>query len=126
MMPTIRGIARDALRFILEASKNSHPNEFAGLLEREGDAIAYVVLLPGTILSHENALMKLNMVPLGTRVVGSTHSHPTPSKMPSSVDLMLFARVGNYHIITCYPYEENDWACYDKNGNYRELEVLGE
>lgn len=31
---------------------------------------------------------------------------------------------GDYHIIVCYPYDITSWACYDKVGDLRQLDVL--
>ena len=39
----VRGIARDTLRFILEASRSSLPVEFAGLLQVDGEIITEVL-----------------------------------------------------------------------------------
>ncbi|MDD2665379.1 MAG: Mov34/MPN/PAD-1 family protein [Methanocellales archaeon] len=119
----IRGIARDTLHFLLEVSKSSHPNEFAGLLRAEEGVITDVIVLPGTVASSSNAVMQLHMMPL-SHCVGSVHSHPSADMHPSNEDLMMFGRKGDYHIIAAYPYDENSWACYDAAGRVRNLPVL--
>lgn len=117
-------IARETLDFILEVSKSSHPQEFFGLLCAEGDLITEVVFLPGTISSEKSAVIRREMIPMGLSRVGSVHSHPhVGSLRPSGQDLMIFPRMGAYHIITCYPYEEQDWRCYDARGEEQELRV---
>jgi len=40
----VRGIARDTLKFILEASRSSLPAEFAGLLQVENEIITEVLI----------------------------------------------------------------------------------
>lgn len=119
----IKGIARDTLAFILEVSKSTAPNEFAGLLRADKGIITDVVVLPGTESSEVSAVMRLFMLPMMS-VAGSVHSHPTPNTMPSKHDLALFAKTGNYHIIVGFPYDERSWTCYDVSGQKRKLHVI--
>ncbi len=119
----IRGIARDTLTFILEVSKSTAPNEFAGLLRAENGVITEVVVLPGTESSEVSAVMHLFMMPT-ISIAGSVHSHPTPNVRPSRHDLALFARTGNCHIIAGFPYDERSWRCYTVNGSRKNLPVL--
>ncbi len=120
----IMGIAKDTLNFILEASRSTHPNEFVGLLQTEKEVIANIILLPGTISSNTSAVIRLEMLPMDLYSVGSVHSHPTQNKTPSLADLRMFSKKGDYHIIACYPYDEQSWACYDRLGNRRDIKVL--
>ena len=123
----IRGIVRDALDFILEVSKSYHPYEFIGLLSADGDVISDVILLPGMLSSDRNASIRMDMMPLGISYVGSVHNHPHPGSgaaRPSTQDLFIFARTGNCHIITFYPYDSDCWRCYDSRGEERELKIL--
>ncbi len=117
-------IARETLDFILEVSKSSHPYEFFGLLCAEGDLITDVFFLPGTISSEKSAVIRRDMIPMGLRTVGSVHSHPQAGALrPSGQDLRMFPRMGEYHIITCYPYEEQDWNCYTARGEEQALRI---
>ena len=75
----IRGIARDTLHFILEASRSSHPLEFIGLLRPYEDVIAEVLLIPGSEASDHSATLRFDMVPLTAGAVGTVHSHPSPT-----------------------------------------------
>jgi proteasome lid subunit RPN8/RPN11 len=119
----VRGIARDTLHFILEASRSSMPEEFAGLLQSENDIITEVLMLPGTESSRMSALIRLYMLP-NMQVAGSAHSHPSGSLRPSEEDILFFSRTGDYHIIAGPPFDEKSWACYDASGERRELPVL--
>src|SRR5512137_20861 len=119
----IQGIARDALDFILEASRSSMPSEFAGLLQADGDIITEVIILPGTESSRMSALIRLYMLP-NMQVVGSAHSHPSSNIRPSKEDIAFFSRTGDYHIITGPPFDESSWACYDSFGQRRNLAVV--
>ncbi|HNU40653.1 MAG TPA: Mov34/MPN/PAD-1 family protein [Methanothrix sp.] len=119
----VRGIARDTLHFILEASRSSEPNEFAGLLSVEEDIISDVIILPGTESSRMSALVRLYMLP-NMSVAGSAHSHPSGLLRPSEPDILFFSRTGDYNIIVGPPYDESAWICYDGAGKRRDLPVL--
>lgn len=119
----VRGIARDTLHFILEASRSSMPEEFAGLLQAEGDVITEVLVIPGTESSRMSALIRLYMLP-NMQVAGSAPSHPSGSLRPSEEDILFFSRTGDCHIIAGPPFDERSWACYDASGERRELLVL--
>lgn len=121
----ITGIAAATLEFILEVSRSTHPLEFIGLLCAEGDLIADVVLLPGSLSTEESATMHREMIPLGLSSVGSVHSHPHPGALrPSAQDLLFFSKTGNYHIIVGYPYTWQSWSCYTARGAPQELKVV--
>jgi proteasome lid subunit RPN8/RPN11 len=119
----IKGIARDTLYFILEASRSTLPVEFAGLLRAEDGIITEVIMLPGTESSSKSALVRLYMLP-NMRIAGSVHSHPSSNIRPSSADLIFFSKTGDYHIIAGLPFDERSWTCYDRTGSQRDLPVL--
>lgn len=119
----IKGIASEALDFILEASKSMAPLEFAGLLQEEDGIITEVMLLPGTESSDQNAVLRLYMMP-NVKAAGSVHSHPGPNRRPSKADLRMFSKTGNCHIIVGFPYDRQSWTCYDRTGNIKDLAVL--
>jgi proteasome lid subunit RPN8/RPN11 len=119
----IRGIARDTLQFILEASRSSMPEEFAGLLQAEDGIITEVLIIPGTESSRMSALIRLYMLP-NMRVAGSAHSHPSSNIRPSEHDIQFFSRTGDYHIIAGPPFDESSWACYNIQGQKRDLAIL--
>jgi proteasome lid subunit RPN8/RPN11 len=123
MKKKIKGIARDALKFVLEVSASSHPKEFAGMLY-ETDQIITDVDVPITQSSNVNAVMDLFMLPVNTHIVGSVHSHPSGGLQPSDEDIRMFMQNGDYHIIVGYPYEITNWVCYDRIGDIRKLDVL--
>ena len=86
----VRGIARDTLKFILEASRSSLPAEFAGLLQVDDEIITEVLILPGTENSRMSALIRLYMLP-NMQVAGSAHSHPSGALLPSEPDIQFFS-----------------------------------
>jgi proteasome lid subunit RPN8/RPN11 len=120
----VSGIARDALTFILEASKSTHPHEFAGLLRSNGSLITEVLLVPGTTSDEGSARMLLSMMPLDVSVVGSVHSHPVHDLRFSRADMDMFGAKGYYNIIVAYPYTDKDWICYNPSGERVDLPVV--
>jgi len=129
----ILGIAGDALQFALEASQDSHPNEYMGLLrgedaqkvglDRSGTVITDVLVIPGTESDPFSATVDENMVPNDMRAAGSVHSHPNGVLRPSDADLNTFHK-GKVHIIIGHPYGWTDWQAFDQDGTPRKLDVL--
>jgi proteasome lid subunit RPN8/RPN11 len=122
----IWGIQRDALRLILEVSKESYPNEFAATLIAKKGIIYEINLLPGTLSGATSALVRTHMQPpdVTLSVVGLVHSHPSGNYNPSGADLSFFSRFGNTHIIVGMPYSEISWQAYDASGKTIKLEVV--
>ncbi|MDY6774621.1 MAG: Mov34/MPN/PAD-1 family protein [Halobacteria archaeon] len=132
----VLGIADETVEFILATCRDTHPNEFLGLLsttqarrlgiDRDGLVITDVVVVPGTESGEAIATMRDEMIPTPTNAstVGTVHSHPTGNTIPSQQDLATFSKKGNYHIIVGHPYTRNSWACYDDRGIEREIDVL--
>ena len=127
------GVADDALSFALEASRETHPNEYMGLLrgedarklglDRDGTVITDVLVIPGTESNPVSATMKTSMIPNDRRSSGSVHSHPNGVLQPSDADLATFGK-GSVHIIIGYPYRRDDWQASDRKGEPRDLPVL--
>ena len=129
----ILGIADEALQFALQASEDSHPNEYMGQLrgrdarklglDRDGTVITDVLLAPGTKTNPVSAEFKPTYMPNDPNSVGSVHSHPNGVLRPSAADLATFTK-GKVHIIIGAPYGRNDWKAFDREGQPMELEVL--
>lgn len=120
-------ITKDCLSFILESSRSVYPREFAGLLRVDDvlkDTIIELVLLPGTISGDSHAIFKLHMRPIDFSLVGTIHSHPSPSYHPSEADKALFRKYGKVHMIVAYPFDEQSWQGYDGNGEMLKLQVI--
>jgi proteasome lid subunit RPN8/RPN11 len=129
----IIGIAESALQFALEASRDSHPNEYMGLLrgedarklglDRDGTVLSDVLVIPGTESNPVSATFDTSMVPNDLRAAGSIHSHPNGVLKPSDADLATFGR-NEVHIIVGAPYERGDWQAFDNGGQPIRLDVL--
>jgi len=124
-MGRISKIDKEALEFILAASKSCHPKEFAGVLRANGDTISEVLLLPGTLSSGKSAVLRFHMLAIDSTARGTIHSHPVPNAFPSRDDLALFDKFGEVHIIMAYPYTADSWKAYNHRGEPIELEVVG-
>ncbi|MFA5771146.1 MAG: Mov34/MPN/PAD-1 family protein [Thermoplasmata archaeon] len=118
------GIKEKTLKLILEVSKESYPNEFAGLLRVKKGIISELILLPGTFSGEDNAIYHLHMLPIDLSIIGTVHSHPSGNNRPSGADLALFSHYGSTHIIVGTPYDTRSWKAYDTAGNLIQLEVV--
>ena len=127
------GIARETMEFTLEACEATHPNEYMGFLraedarkldlDRDGQVITDVLVIPGTQSSPVSASVRSHMKPNDVRSVGSVHSHPNGVLRPSDADLATFGQ-GQVHIIVGAPYGWGDWKAFDNQGEPTTLEVL--
>lgn len=129
----VLGIARETLEFALQASEETHPNEYMGMLrgtdadrldlDRDGLVITDVLIIPGTESNSVSATVQTNMIPNDNKSLGSVHSHPNGALRPSKADLATFTR-GDVHIIIGAPYGRDDWKAFDSDGQPTELTVL--
>ncbi|MFB6300102.1 MAG: Mov34/MPN/PAD-1 family protein [Halobacteriales archaeon] len=129
----ILGIAEETLQFALDASADSHPDEYMGLLrgedaadlglDRDGTVITDVLVIPGTESNSVSATVKTSMVPNDIRSLGSVHSHPNGVLKPSDADRSAFG-TGKVHIIIGAPYERDCWQAFDRQGEQTDLAVL--
>jgi proteasome lid subunit RPN8/RPN11 len=118
-------IKRDVIENIVAFAKENHPREF--LMFLEGKAKEKVLTIDALsfqeyVSNNETAVARIDF-PIGTRIVGSVHSHPGPSNRPSNADLRLFSKQGMVHLIIRYPYTQFDIAAYDKNGKAMSFEI---
>lgn len=104
---------------LLGAAKSSYPREFGALLEGslERDVLdidGYI--LPQTLSGKDNVLMKIGMLPSTTETIGSIHSHPGSSAVPSTADIHFFQKRGLVHFIMSNPYVRRKVKGYDRWG----------
>jgi proteasome lid subunit RPN8/RPN11 len=117
-------IKKPVLQLIMEASRESYPDEFAGQL-RASDGVVYeLTMLPGTRQGRSSALVNLWMLPIDYSVVGSVHSHPSGNFSPSEADRDFFRKFGSVHIIAGRPYTLRTWQAYDGDGEPVVLEIV--
>jgi proteasome lid subunit RPN8/RPN11 len=117
-------IKRETIQMILEASRETFPNEFGAILRAEEGVITELMLLPGTLSGSRSAIFQLHMLPIDFTVVGTAHSHPSGSISPSGADVALFQKFGYIHIITGVPFDLDSWRAFDLYGEPIDLEVV--
>jgi proteasome lid subunit RPN8/RPN11 len=127
------GIARETMEFVLEACEETHPNEYMGFLraedarklglDRSGQVITDVLVIPGTQSNPVSATVRSEMKPNDLRSVGSVHSHPNGVLHPSDADLATFGQ-GEVHVIVGAPYGWGDWRAFDNDGDPTHLDVI--
>ncbi|WP_455392053.1 Mov34/MPN/PAD-1 family protein [[Eubacterium] cellulosolvens] len=119
------GIKKAMIEFIIEASKDSYPNEFyAKLLQKNGVITEFSIIR--TIQGRTHAIPFTYMDPpdIFLETAGTVHSHPSGNNQPSGADLEFFRKMGSTHIIIGYPYTETTWQAYDIAGRPIELKVV--
>jgi len=124
MPKRVDAISRKTLRMILEASKDTHPQEFGAILRAEEGVIFELLLVPGTISGKRHAIFQLHMLPADFSVVGTVHSHPSGVYEPSEEDRHLFSKFGGIHLIVGSPYTEETWAAWTYAGERIPLRVV--
>lgn len=112
-------IDENIIEEIINIAKESHPNEFAALLE--GKIKDHVLKIQGLIFlpgesSNQGAVIQTFMKPLVTGTVGSVHSHPSYNPIPSHADLYFFSKNGVFHLIIAKPYDKYSIRAYDTMG----------
>jgi proteasome lid subunit RPN8/RPN11 len=126
MPPKEWKITSSLLHDLLRAAKRSHPNEFIALLstlERHASLIEEIVVIPATS-GRDYAALHSELVPFDPLIVGSVHSHPSPSPYPSEQDLLAFARLGEVHLIMAYPYSPAGVRAFNARGKRVPLRVV--
>jgi proteasome lid subunit RPN8/RPN11 len=68
--------------------------------------------------------MKIFMKPMVTGTIGSVHSHPGNSALPSNADYQFFSKNGLVHFIIAEPYTEDSMVAYDIVGQPIEYRII--
>jgi proteasome lid subunit RPN8/RPN11 len=113
-------ISRELLQAVLEGAKRLHPKETILLLRGEKTKgtikVSELVVPPLATYGQGFASIPIHMLPMDFSLVGTLHSHPSGSLMPSVTDLNHF--FGNVLMIVGYPYaDEENVAVYDRYGD---------
>jgi len=117
-------VKRATLEGILEAARNTYPNEFFALLgsSHRSNVIDEVIVVPA-VYGKTHALVKSWLKPVDFSIMGSVHSHPGPSNRPSKADLHSFPSFGRIHFIISYPFNLESASAYDSTGKKLEWAV---
>jgi len=122
-------LPREILEAIYAGAKQLYPRESFLLLrgKKRKDVIGITDLVLAPFAVHGEGFAHFNpyMLPGDFSLVGTVHSHPSGSILPSHVDLNYF--FGRVLMIVGYPFEgEACIAVYDSNGHKLSLEITGE
>lgn len=119
-------IKKNVLESLLEASRNTYPNEFFALLggDREKKIIDEFIITPA-VYGRRHALYWPHLTPIDNKVMGSVHSHPSRSGTPSGADVRGFAKSGEIHLIIAYPFNLKTTRAFDSEGRGIDVEVSG-
>ena len=110
---------------VITYAKSWHPNE--GILILQGKKEKNVIKATGLVIppfsTHGPYYSGFPMyeLPFDLSYIGTIHSHPGGSNKPSLEDLNHF--FGLVSLIICYPYDVQDIAAFDRNGNKLNLET---
>ena len=119
----------DVIDAIVEMGRSSDPYEFMCLFDGEiKNKILHItglIFLP-TETSNEGAIMQTGMLPPTMSNLGSVHSHPGPSALPSGTDLVTFSKMGLFHMIICRPYNVEDIMSYNRFGEVVTYKIVNE
>ena len=110
---------------VITYAKSWHPNE--GILILQGKKEKNLIKVTGLIIPPFSTHgpyysgFPVYELPFDLSYIGTIHSHPSRSNKPSLEDLNHF--FGLVSLIICYPYEVQDMAAFDRNGNDIDLET---
>nr|WP_294998084.1 Mov34/MPN/PAD-1 family protein [uncultured Methanobrevibacter sp.] len=112
-------VDREVLESVIYYSKKAYPNEFLAFFDGQiKDKILYItglLFVPGETC-ETGAVVHTELIPMNTKYMGSVHSHPGPSALPSDADLVTFSKHGYFHMIVCLPYSLQTFKSYDRYG----------
>ncbi len=111
-------ITRSLIRNLMHAAQNVYPDEFIALLsvtESDPHLISEFVVIPAEF-GRTHSQLHEELIPTDPLIVGSVHSHPSPSARASEQDLIAFSRLGEVHLILRHPYSESSFRAYLRNG----------
>jgi proteasome lid subunit RPN8/RPN11 len=122
-------LPREILEAIYAGAKQLYPRESFLLLrgKKRKDVIGITDLVLAPFAVHGEGFAHFNpyMLPGDFSLLGTVHSHPSGSILPSHVDLNYF--FGRILMIVGYPFEgEACIAAYDSNGDKLTLEITDE
>jgi proteasome lid subunit RPN8/RPN11 len=119
-------IDKELLDVILEGARRLYPKETILLLrgKKQKNSIQISDLLVPPLAKYGRGFssLPLHMLPMDFSVLGTAHSHPSGSLMPSHADLNHF--FGLVLMITAFPFRnEQNVVVYNRNGEKLTLHI---
>ena len=118
-------LRKSLLGDLLVAARNTYPHEFFALLAVKHDKqlIEEFVIIPA-VYGETHAIFRGDLIPFDASIVGSVHSHPTPSLFPSRADVHAFARFGRIHLIIAFPFNLTSVKAFNGKGSAVQVRVV--
>lgn len=118
-------IRKQLLEDLLQACRNTFPNEFFALLGTKSDpeTIEEFVVVP-TVFGRRHSIVRADLVPFDKKIVGTIHSHPSKNNHPSSGDLDAFQDLGKIHLIAAIPFALKSTRAFNSDGKEIMLEAV--
>jgi proteasome lid subunit RPN8/RPN11 len=118
-------IQKEVADSIIEAARNSYPDEFIAMLGGvRGEKVIDELIIVPAVYGEGFTMIYSHLVPFDVRMLGTVHSHPSPANYPSNQDLATFERMGEIHIIIGHPYTYETIRAFDRNGKDVKLAVV--
>ncbi|MFH0906031.1 MAG: Mov34/MPN/PAD-1 family protein [archaeon] len=110
-------IKSSVINSIIELAKNAYPNEFSALLvcSKDNKVIDDIYILPATQNFKDSSFLRTDLSPMSLSIIGSVHSHPNNSNLPSNADLKFFSSK-DINVIICNPFGISNIAFYNSKG----------
>ncbi len=118
-------LTKQIINSVITYAKSWHPNE--GILILQGNKEKNMIKATGLVIPPFSTHgpyysgFPVYELPFDLSYIGTIHSHPSGSNKPSLEDLNHF--FGLVSLIICYPYDVQDIAAFDRNGNKLNLEI---
>lgn len=116
-------IKQEVVESIITAARNVYPDEFFSMLGGKNKIIEELVVVQAEF-GREHSSFRHDLVPFDKTIIGTIHSHPNTDNDPSEADLEIFRKIGEVHIIICYPYTLNTIKAFDNKGRQVKLRVV--
>lgn len=121
-------IRRRAFLSMLAGAKAAWPNEFICLLtgkkEKDDVVIEDTLIPPGIMVAESMSSFSDWMMPYISDMIGTFHSHPGGSAMPSKQDRWLFSQKGGVHFIAAEPFRQKDISAFLGTGRKVSFRVV--
>lgn len=119
-------IKQSLLDDLLYSAKAVYPNEFiamVGVTRAQPFVLNECIVLPAEY-GRIHSQLRADLIPFDPTIVGTVHSHPSPSSRASAADRNAFARLGKIHLILGYPYDSVSFSAYSSDGKKVPLPIV--
>ena len=118
-------IKKEVIGAFIEAAKHTFPQEFIGMLggKKEEKIVDELIIVPA-VFGDTFSTIQMHLVPFDPNYVGTAHSHPSHSNMPSRQDIKTFSKTGQIHLIACHPFDLNNLQAFNQKGENVKIKII--